>query len=153
MSLRSRIALTPRAVLVCRILGFSIFAFAFFLPACRDHSPVFGSTDVYPGWKCAQVTIAAMVSIETYQSWDFLAALSGLINPLILAYLAFLYVPRSVLPRRILAAAVLLCMAATWIFFLLAGLVPLIGHFLWIAGALMILLPEVTVPRPAQLAD
>jgi hypothetical protein len=44
-------------------------------------------------------------------------------------------------------------MAATWVFFFHSHLVPLIGHFLWIAGALTILLPEVTGRKANGLAD
>jgi len=63
---------------------------------------------------------------------------------LMLLYIFFSFFPRFRLVRRILAVAVLICIAATWTFFYLAHLIPLIGHFLWIGGILMILAPEVT---------
>jgi len=147
MQLRRRIALPPQALLLCRIFGFCIFAVAFLLPACKDTSPGFSSIEVYPGWRCAWITLGALGDKETYQSWDSLAAVSGLINPLIVAYLGFTFVPRLVLLRRILGISTVVCMVATWVFFWMAHLIPLIGHFLWIAGALLILLPEVTNPR------
>jgi hypothetical protein len=34
------------------------------------------------------------------------------------------------------------CLIAIWIFFAVAGFVPLIGHYLWVAGILLILTPE-----------
>jgi hypothetical protein len=42
---------------------------------------------------------------------------------------------------------ILLCMGATWSFFALQKVTPLTGHYLWIAGALVILLPEVIMWR------
>jgi hypothetical protein len=41
---------------------------------------------------------------------------------------------------------IVLCMAATWWFFALQKVTPLIGHWLWIAGAVLVLLPE-AMPR------
>jgi hypothetical protein len=40
-------------------------------------------------------------------------------------------------------------MVATWIYFALMPLVPLVGHVLWIVGALMILAGEVIGRGPA----
>ena len=84
-----------------------------------------------------------MFQKESYESWSFLAVLSGWINPLILIYLPLSFFPRFARVRRYLATAVLVCMVATWAFFFVANLVPLIAHFMWISGALMILAGEV----------
>ena len=108
-----RTSITPRAILICRIIGLAIFAAAFLLPACRDSGNINIFTDTYP-------------------------VMSGLINPLILIYLTFSFFARFKRVRRTLAVAVLVCMAATWTFFWIAHLVPLVGHFMWIVGALMI---------------
>ena len=90
-----------------------------------------------------------MFQKDSYESWSFLAVLSGWINPLIVIYLAFNFFSRFARVRRYLAAAVLVCMVATWAFFFVANLVPLIAHFMWIAGALMILAGEVVGRVPA----
>ena len=137
------LAASPLAPSFLRLIGLCIFAVAFLLPACRDSSPVFGSRDVYPGWQCAQVALGGTFEIEAYKSSDFLIVLSGWINPLVLIYLAISLTPRFPRTRRAVAAAICLCMVATWIFFALAHFVPLIGHYLWIAGALIILAPEI----------
>jgi hypothetical protein len=44
-------------------------------------------------------------------------------------------------------------MAATWIFFAVEHLVPLIGHFLWIGGVLLILAPEVLLFKRKSLTE
>ena len=149
MSLSDRISSIPRNILIWQMLGFCIFVAAFFLPACRDSGNINIFRDTYPGWKCAQITFTAAFQKDSYESWSFLAVVSGLINPLILIYLLFSFFPRFKRVRRSLAAAVLVCIAATWAFFWIAHLVPLIGHFVWIAGALMILAGEVA-GRPRQ---
>ena len=125
-------------ILICRILGLAIFAAAFLLPACREAGPVNSFTNTFKGWECARVTFTAAFQKDSYESWNFLAVMSGLINELILIYLAFSFLPQFKKVRRSLAVAVLVCMAATWAFFAIATLVPLIGHYLWIAGALLI---------------
>ncbi len=143
-------SVTPRTILIVRMLGLCIFIAAFFLPACRDAGPVNAYTNIFIGWECARITLSITLRKETYESWDFLALMSGWINPLILIYLPFSFFPRFKRVRQSLAAAVVVCMAATWVFFIVAHIVPLIGHFMWIAGALMILAAEVAGrPRPA----
>ena len=143
MSLSDRISSIPRNILICRIFGLIIFAAAFLLPACREAGPVNAFTNTFKGWECARITITATFQKDSYESWNFLAVMSGLINQLILIYLPFSFFPQFKRLRRLLAVAVLVCMAATWTFFAIAQLVPLIGHFMWIAGALMILAAEV----------
>lgn len=143
MSLSGRISSIPRKILICQMLGFCIFVAAFFLPACRDSGNSNFFTNTYPGWECAKIAISAAFQKDSYESWSFLAVVSGLINPLIVIYLVFSFFPRLKRVRRSLAVAVLVCMVATWAFFGIAHLVPLIGHFMWIAGALMILAGEV----------
>jgi hypothetical protein len=144
-----RTSVTPRTILICRMLGLCIFIAAFFLPACRDAGPVNAFTNTFKGWECARITFTAAFQKDSYESWNFLAVMSGWINPLILVYLPFSFITRFTKVRRSLAVAVLVCMAATWTFFIVAHIVPLIGHFMWIAGALMILASEVA-GRPRQ---
>jgi hypothetical protein len=44
--------------------------------------------------------------------------------------------------RRIFAVAIMLCMAGTWVLFAQQQISPLTGHFMWIAGALLVIIPE-----------
>ena len=132
-----------RAAPTVRVLGFFIFVAAFFVPACKDPGgAAFRNQDVYLGWFCAAVTVMNTFSRDVWTSKDFLSVLSGWINPLILIYLVLLIRPRFVWQRRIIAGAVIVFIFATWIYFALAPLIPLVGHFMWIVGALMVLAGE-----------
>jgi hypothetical protein len=144
MSFNNGLAAILRRIPVERILGFCIYVLAFFLPACRQAAAAGVTTpDTYKGWFCAMITLTNTFSLEVWRSKDCLAILSGWINPLILIYLILLAVPKLVWPRRIVAGSVVAFMVATWIYFALARMVPLVGHALWIIGALMILAGEV----------
>jgi hypothetical protein len=134
-----------------RIVGFCIYVAAFFLPACREVATAgAGPPGTYKGWYCAGITLTNTFSLEVWHSKDFLAVLSGWINQLIVLYLVSLVWPKLVWPRRIISAAVVAFMIATWVYFALVPMVPLIGHVLWIVGALMILSGEVVGRRPAS---
>lgn len=151
MSLSERFASASRVIRVVRVLGFCIYVAAFFLPACREPATTGVRTpDTYKGWFCALITLTNTFSRDVWHSKDFLAILSGWINPLILLYLVFLIGRNLVWPRRIVAAAIVAFMVATWIYFALLPLVPLVGHVLWIVGALMILAGEVIGRGPAS---
>ena len=149
--MRSWVAANPWAVKDCLILGICIFVVAFFLPACRDASTAVGSVGTLAGWQCAELSLSLVSGKDTFQSPFFLAFISGWINPLILLYLPFSLKPRFFKLRRILASAILICIAATWTFFAIAHFVPLIGHVLWIAGVLLILVAELSVPTQKPL--
>lgn len=130
------------------MLGLCLFTVAFFLPAIR----VEPGAPPMKGWECATITLTSVIRLETWRSSAFLGALSGLINPLIVLYLIFALIPpfrRSPLScvRKLTAALIVLCMAATWTFFVMAHIIPLIGHVLWIAGALIILIADLRPRR------
>ncbi len=134
-----------------RIAGFCIYVAAFFLPACRQlYAPGAVTPEVYRGWFCAWVTLMNTFSRDVWHSKDFLAILSGWINPLILFYLVFLIRPKLMWTRRIMGGAIVAFMFATWIYFRLASLVPLVGHVLWIAGILMMLAGELFDHEPLE---
>ncbi|MGD0631916.1 MAG: hypothetical protein ABR987_21495 [Terracidiphilus sp.] len=141
------------AIRIVRLVGIVVFVVAFFLPAVRDaHTPSGPGSLPMSGWMCATVAISASAGIlhlvsGTMQGKDLLGAccliLSGWVNPLVILYLFFCIWKKFVLIRRVLAVAILICVVATWVFFVKAPMVPLIGHFVWVAGALMILFGEV----------
>jgi hypothetical protein len=128
-----RFVVPSRAFMLARLIGLVIFAVAFLLPACRDP---FG--EVYPGWKCAQITLGATVAPEAYTSWDVLAVLSGMINPFAVFALLLSFSKHLYGLKLGLFLGTLLFIACTWLFFFQARIVPLAGHFLWIAGALIL---------------
>jgi hypothetical protein len=139
-------ATVKRAVIVSRIAGFLIYVVAFFLPAVREVASGGDTPDVLQGSRCAWITLINSFSHEIWHSQNFLAILSGWINPLIVLYLIFLLFPKFRWPRRIAAGLIVLFILGTWIFFYLYPLVPLVGHFLWIAGVLLILAGELRRP-------
>ncbi len=132
-----------------RVVGLAIFILAFFEPAVRA-----GETTVLSGWKCA--TIAATESMTLFgkpgpgqhQFIEYLVAFSGWINPLIVLVILASPVRVLLIVRRIFAVIVVLCMAGTWVLFSQQHIAPLTGHFLWIAGALLVIIPETFPARP-----
>lgn len=132
--------------MICQVVGICIFVAAFFLLAVGVTST---SSNIIYGWECAKIAIQATPALFEKPDPDMplyvnpLLAMSGWINPLVLLYVSFCFAPKFFRVRRILAVAILVCMVATWILFILMTLYPLIGHFLWIGGALLILAPEV----------
>jgi hypothetical protein len=136
------------AVWVSRILGVCIFVGAFFLPAVRAGAAGDPTAPVFPGWKCASVALNLTMTLfgkavkGAPPLTACLAAVSGWINPLIAIDLLLSPWRGALVARRVVAAFILVCMAATWTFFVDEKLTPLVGHFLWIAGALLIILPD-----------
>ena len=142
---------------IVRLVGMAVFVAAFFLPAVRDaHAPSSGPGSApMSGWMCATVAISASAGILHLVSGTTPAKdlpgilcliLSGWVNPLVVLYLLFCIWRKFVRIRRILAVAIIICFVATWIFLIKAPMVPLIGHFTWVAGALLILFGEVARP-------
>jgi hypothetical protein len=133
---------------IIRLVGFCIFLAAFFLPAVKAGSAPGAEPIVFPGWKCASVALTETtaligksgIAIPSLPVW--LVIFSGWINPFVLLLFCFSFW-RALRPvRLILAVLIVACMAATWTFFSIQKIAPLAGHFLWIAGALLVLLPE-----------
>jgi hypothetical protein len=147
MSTSSASTATPRMLRYARVLGYLVFLAAFFLPAVREP----GSKDTFRGSFCAWITLINTFNREVWHSKDFLAILSGWINPLMLLFVASLFSRRLRLFRRIVAAVVALFILGTWVYFYLASMEPLIGHVLWIVGILLILAGEVLGRREASV--
>ena len=144
MSLSAHVAATPRGVSAARLAGYVVFLVAFFVPACRQPAtPGMGSLDSYVGYFCAWVTLVNTFNGDLWRSKDFLAILSGWINPLMLLYVAFMFSSKLRVARRAIAVLVALFLVGTWVYFAMVPLTPLIGHFLWVAGILLILNGEV----------
>lgn len=143
MSQSTRNVALSRAVLIARLVGFCIYVWAFFLPAVREvATPINDTPEMLQGSRCAWVTLVNTMNPEMWHSHYFLAVFSGWINPLLVLYLIFLLFPIFRWPRHIVAAIIAVFMIGTWIFFATYPLVPLVGHFLWIAGILLILSGE-----------
>jgi hypothetical protein len=143
-----------RATKYIRLLGYFVFLVAFFLPACRQVATPGGDPpDVYRGSFCAWITLINSFNRQIWASSGALAILSGWINPLMLLYVAFQFSSRLRKTRRVIAGLVAIFILCTWVYFYLAPLVPLVGHYLWIAGILMILAGELVSERSAAAAQ
>ena len=142
-------SITHRYVSIVRIVGYLVFLAAFFLPAVREP----GHQDTFQGSFCAGVTLINTFHREFWHNINFLSILSGWINPLMLLYVASLFSRRLAMFRRIVAVIIALFLVGTWVYFYLVPLVPLVGHFCWVAGIAMILAGE-ALPRtqPPQVA-
>jgi len=127
-----------RALGLARILGYFVFLAAFFLPAVREP----GHDDFIRGSMCAWITLINTLNHDVWRSKDFLAILSGWINPAMLLYVASLFSRKLALLRRILACLIVIFLAGTWVYFSIVPLIPLAGHFLWVLGMGMILAGE-----------
>ena len=147
-----------------RLLAFLVFAVSFALPAVHVQTgqprvPGGLDTSRLPGYFCAFIAnyaapsalIKSKGSGVTAESLQVMAG--GCVNLFVLAILFLSMWKRLVWTRLVLLAATLPCFAATWMFFAKEHLSPLMGHYVWVAGALLFLLPEIVnlVRRPAKL--
>lgn len=145
-------------VLASRLAGLGIFVLAFFLPAVRLGAAGDAAAHVFPGWQCASLALNETMALfgKSVKGAPPIAAclmaVSGWLNPLIAIDLLLSLWRGALMVRRIVGVLVILCMAATWIFFVEEKLTPLPGHFLWIAGAVLILLPDALPARGAKAA-
>jgi hypothetical protein len=149
MTLRNTLDTQRWIVPALRILGLAIFILAFFEPSVRA-----GESEVLSGWKCATIATTESMTLfgkpgtGQHQFIEYLAAFSGWINPLVAFVILASPIRALLIVRRIFAIIVVLCMAGTWVLFSQQHLVPLTGHFLWIAGALLVIIPESFPGRP-----
>ncbi|MGB6686262.1 MAG: hypothetical protein WBE76_00300 [Terracidiphilus sp.] len=141
--MNARNGAAPGTIGLLRILGYLIYVAAFFLPAVHQvATPGAGAPDTYKGWFCAWITIINTLNRQMWLSRDFLAILSGWINPLLFLYVASLFSRKLRLFRRIVAVVIALFIVGTWVYFYLVPLIPLIGHVLWIVGIVLVLAGE-----------
>jgi hypothetical protein len=125
-------------------VGFAIFVLAFFLPAVTISA---GDKPMY-GWRCAWITLIYMIDPHSYTSAIFLAVMSGLINPLILAYFFCGLRKKSMAARPYITVAIMACIAATWIFVRSSTLH--LGIVMWNPGTLLMLAPDIAAWKLAS---
>ena len=112
------------------------------MPAVKDSTPGVDMSMTFAGWRCALFTLSWAFSGIPISWMSPLIVLSGAVNPLAALYIAMGSRPTLRLARRAVAAAVLAGLAAAWGVLAFAHMTPLVGHYLWVAGALLILSPE-----------
>jgi hypothetical protein len=154
---------------VVRWIGFGVFVVSFFLPAVGLPGGGFGP-DHLLGFLCAFFSLALLAALPKsllmavfshghdrppILPYPLLNSLelygAGLVLPLVVVYLLLCITGREgKAVRRPVALAILAGLACGWCFLQFPGAVPssdqmtpMIGHYVWIAGTLLILVPEV----------
>jgi len=161
MRLRSWLEANPRAAWMWRITGACLFVIAFFLPACEMRGSWNGFV-VFKGWECAWFALVLPILYRIQRDPGdsgfevLLLTLSSLVNFAVIALLVSSFSRKAGVLRKVLEIAIPVCMLATWIFFVLDKMRPLPGHYLWIAGALLIIVSNLRDwaknPSPAHMA-
>jgi len=129
-----------------RIAALLAFAVSFALPAVRMGSD--SSAHAIPGWTCAAFAsvLAPKALVQSIGQGvrfeDALIPVSGLINDLFLLVIVLSSWRRLVRTRLIVGALMIPCFVATWMFFGSQKVTPLAGHYLWVAGAVLLLVPD-----------
>lgn len=138
---------------VLRFVGLGIFVLAFFLPAVAPPGEGSGAgSGPQPGWVCAGFTLIPTGAVIQHpsalfkgtESREYTLLFSGWVNPLVLIYLLFCIRRSWIWPRRIAAVAILICLGCAWVFLANEHFTAFIGHYLWVAGIVLMLIPEVT---------
>jgi hypothetical protein len=130
---------TPTTWLI-RILGLAVFALAFFLRALatspHDSNPLIG-------WQCAKIALELPFNHEDPVDLNLvLVTLSGWLNVFLLIYLILTFFKKLQTLRRIFIVLLIASIFSTWLFFFREHYTPLIGHYLWILGTLIVITPE-----------
>lgn len=130
-----------------RIAAFLVFGVSFLLPAVRP--PASGSAvQPIPGWTCALFASvtgpkALVQSLgQKIPTDDILVVVAGVANYLFLGVMVLAIWPRLVRTRLSVGILMLPCFIAAWMFFSSQKMTPLAGHYVWIAGAVLFLMPD-----------
>ncbi|MFZ0393230.1 MAG: hypothetical protein WBX09_20565 [Terracidiphilus sp.] len=132
-----------------RIAAVVVFGVSFALPAIRMSGS--GPSQTMTGWMCAVIASitapkALIQSLGQGVRFDeILIPISGLVNYLFLAVLVLSFWRRLLRTRLLFGTLLLPCFVATWMFFSSSKVTPLVGHYLWVAGAIVFLMPDVVI--------
>jgi hypothetical protein len=143
-----------------QVLGTVLFVVSFLLPAvlAKDEGG-WGPHGPYSGLRCAlfspMVVVASLAAFANPLTGNdsylnrlcmLLFCSSALINPLVIGY----SISRRRF-RRMIAITILVCVVSSWIGAILSGTGLLIGYYVWVIGALLILAPE--LPEELRYAE
>ena len=136
----------------CGIVGLALFVAGFFLPAIRfppDPRPEAnwgpGTTShEFLGYECAEITLAGSATFFEHPKAEAIpTVVSGWINPLVLLYLVSCALKRLNRTRPFIASAIVVCCVAMWVQLATEHAALLVGHYIWIAGIVLLLLTPV----------
>ncbi len=130
------------------VVGFAVYLIAFFLPAVKATD---GDVAGLQGWVCAAWSLVLSFAVlrgglQSLKPDHFLLILSGLVNPLMVVYLGLWAWPRFARIRMGIGAAVGAGLVSSWVYLVTQKFALLAGHFLWVAGILIILSTEIGRP-------
>lgn len=129
-----------------RIIALVVFGVSFALPAIRVNGS--SNPNQIAGWTCALFASgtgpkALVESLGQHVPLDdVLVVIAGLVNYLFLAILVLCSWRRLVRIRVVLGALTIPCFIASWMFFVSQKVTPLVGHYLWVAGAVLFVAPD-----------
>jgi len=134
-----------RAAIVSRIqiVGGVLFLSALMLPAVRVDTSAAGVLHGYEcvGWSSRMLyeSLRELYRPDGLHPWtlSLIFGTCGAINPLLAGYLL-----ANAKWRRRLSILICVLFIETWIALALSEFTPLIGHFVWVAGALLLMAPE-----------
>lgn len=148
-----------RLSLACVLVGLTFVIAGFILPAVRFLPDAHTNTAWGPGsgsltssgWECAFVAVwaAGVTFVRLPKAEALPTVISGWINPLLLFYLISYIARKLNRVRPYIAGAIVICCVSMWIGLALQHVTLLIGHYLWIAGIVLILF----APFADQLAS
>lgn len=141
---------------LAKIIGIIFFIVSFFLPAVTTgyaHSPAehLITNNANKGWECAALTLFGTVRLfvpdRSDEAATFFFVVSGWITPLVIVFAIF---PDRNKVKRIVATALPFLLVAPLLFFASATksgwgpdpFRPLIGHYVWTVGCLLIFTPQ-----------
>lgn len=136
----------PTVVLNRALFGFGLLLYilSFFLFATGDPKGVFGRL---PGYECAYLAPESVMTNTPFSHGDayvpplpYLAILvAGLINPVFLVYVTLAFLGRKPRAMKVLRYVLVAMIPFCWLAFPFFELYPREGHFVWIAGMLLVL--------------
>jgi hypothetical protein len=142
-----------------RLVGIVLFVASFFLPAVTSGYAIsrvdyLFASDAYHGWACAAMTLFGSLGLiaslfgssRPDAAADFFFVVSGWITPLVFVFAFF---PVSNTAKRIVATTLPFLLVVPLLFFASpesgwgpGPFRPLIGHYVWTVGCLLIFTPQ-----------
>lgn len=135
---------TVRRNWILVVLGFAIFAAAFYLPAIKEVSASASDKGIV-GYKCAILALElpwgndGAKILHDSPGMYFSILISGWINPVFLIVLGLVLIKPGSRVFWALRVVVLLMFIACWVVFIQMHFRPQLGYYLWMAGILLAL--------------
>jgi hypothetical protein len=128
-----RVVLSSRSFLLIRIILGLLFIAALFVPGCET------SKDFeYTVWQSSWFGQGGLISPSGIGVWSLIATVGALINLATMVSFLLSFSPRNFALKATLFVAVQAFLFPLWICYWYAHMLPLPGHFLWVATALII---------------